>query len=126
MCVCGWVGVVALNVCVALDNLLFFLQILLLLSLFCYTCIFLIYLIQRLPATLDQHAIHGDRQRLLAQLRVVTKRVFAGILEKQSSCLGEMDRVAELQGLLGASLTTCRSGRRGLAQVGHAVISLNS
>ena len=51
---------------------------------------------QRLPATLDQHVIHGDRQLLRNQLRVVTKRVFAGILEKQSACLKEMSKVEEV------------------------------
>lgn len=72
---------------------------------------------QKLPATLDQHLIHGDRQRLLSQLTVVTKRVFAGILEKQSACLKEMERVDQLQGQLGRGLETCRGGRQGLAQV---------
>jgi len=52
--------------------------------------------IKKLPGVLDQNVINGDRQRLLAQLRVVTKRVFAGILDKQSSCNQEMKTVEEV------------------------------
>ncbi len=54
-------------------------------------------LVQLLPETLDQHVIHGDRQRLLSQLTVVAKRAFSGILDKQSACLKEMDRVVEVR-----------------------------
>ena len=52
---------------------------------------------QRLPSTLDQHVIHGDRQRLRSQLTVVTKRLFAGILDKQTVCSQEMLKVEEVR-----------------------------
>ena len=71
---------------------------------------------QKLTETLDQHVINGDRQRLLRQLTVVTKRVFAKILEKQSQCTQEMARVKEIEEQLQEGLLVCRQGRQGLTQ----------
>eukprot|EP00095_Tigriopus_kingsejongensis_P008145 snap_masked-scaffold196_size269943-processed-gene-1.9 protein:Tk08145 transcript:snap_masked-scaffold196_size269943-processed-gene-1.9-mRNA-1 annotation:"coiled-coil domain-containing protein 132" len=72
--------------------------------------------LEKLPETLDLQQIHSDRQRIHRQLSVVTKRVFAGILDQQSKCQAEMKRVDEIQNRLVDSLGVCRLGREGLAQ----------
>ena len=61
------------------------------------------------------NVIAGDRQRLSRQLTVVTKRVFAGILEKQSRCKAEMENVAKIQEQLQESLGVCKMAREGLS-----------
>lgn len=64
--------------------------------------------------TLDQAGIDVQRQRLLRQLKVVTKKAFALILEQRPMCAQEMDKVADLTGRLDQALALCRQGRRGL------------
>jgi hypothetical protein len=68
--------------------------------------------LQKLPSVLDLHVINGDRQRLLRQMTVVTKRVFAQILERRVNCADEMQRVGDITQSIDDSLLECRAARR--------------
>ncbi|XP_059085290.1 syndetin-like isoform X2 [Tigriopus californicus] len=72
--------------------------------------------LKRLSQSLDLQQIQSDRQKIHRQLSVVTQRVFAGILEKQSKCQAEMTNIDKIHGQLAESLKVCVQGRHGLSQ----------
>ena len=57
-----------------------------------------------------------QRQRLLRQLKVVTKRAFAQILEKRPECTDEFENVRKLDNDLSIAIESVRKGRQGLLE----------
>ena len=57
-----------------------------------------------------------QRQRLLRQLKVVTKRAFAQILEKRPECTDEFENVRKLDNDLSTAIESVRKGRKGLLE----------
>ena len=57
-----------------------------------------------------------QRQRLLRQLKVVTKRAFAQILEKRPECTIEFENVKKLDNDLFTAIESVRKGRQGLLE----------
>lgn len=74
------------------------------------------YELKKLSQSLDLNQIQSDRQKIHRQLSVVTQRVFAGILEKQSKCQAQMANIDKIQVQLAESLKVCIQGRHGLSQ----------
>ncbi len=68
----------------------------------------------KFPNHFDQAAVDIQRQRLLRQLKVVTKKAFTQILEKRSDCNAEMENVQKLETDLATALGAVRKGRSGL------------
>ena len=70
--------------------------------------------LSKFPPNFDQAAVDVQRQRLLRQLKVVTKRVFTQILEKRPECNHEFENVRKLQQEVAFALQSVQRGREGL------------
>ncbi|CAG7731237.1 unnamed protein product, partial [Allacma fusca] len=71
--------------------------------------------LQKLPDPISKDYIQENRQRILKELTVVSKKVFQLILEKQSSYTGEIQRIRTIEDQLKAALFVCHESRGDLA-----------
>ena len=70
----------------------------------------------KFPENFDQASVDVQRKRLLRQLKVVTKRAYAQILEKRPEYNQEFVKVGEVQAQLSQTLQSLQKGREGLFQ----------
>lgn len=70
--------------------------------------------LSKFPANFDQAAVDVQRQRLLRQLKVVTKRAFTQILEKRPECNAEFENVRKLEADLNEAVLSVQKGRQGM------------
>ena len=70
----------------------------------------------KFPENFDQAAVDVQRKRLLRQLKVVTKRAYAQILEKRPEYNQEFVKVETIKQELSSTLKAVQQGREGLLQ----------
>ncbi|XP_046752243.1 syndetin isoform X1 [Diprion similis] len=73
------------------------------------------YELQKLPEVLNSKAIERDYKRLKQEHQVVSKKVLQLILQKQSLCQKEFERILYIQEELQNALEICRTGRMDLS-----------
>lgn len=72
------------------------------------------YELEKLPMILHSKEIEKCYKKLKQQHQVVSKKVLQLILDKQSSCNAEFDKIQQLQEQLQAVLEICKTGRKDL------------
>lgn len=72
------------------------------------------YELEKLPTILHSKEIEKGYKKLKQQHQVVSKKVLQLILDKQSACKAEFDKILQLQEQLKNVLEICRKGRTDL------------
>lgn len=72
------------------------------------------YELEKLPTILHSKEIEKRHKKLKQQYQVVSKKVLQLILQKQSACKAEFDKILQLQEQLQDVLEICRMGRTDL------------